>query len=221
MELDMMEMALKVVVLFFYGVATVGLLLYGLNCYVMLTLFMRRRREVQAHHDDRITADDVLAMGDALAVSLLETRGFTQEDFAMAHPGGVLGRRLVLKVSDLMHTGDQIPRVTADTPLSEGLMEMSRKGLGMTAIVNGDGQVAGVFTDGDLRRTLDGSVDIHTTLMKNVMTAECKTVEPDHLAAEAVRILEQNKITALLVVDNARQLVGALNVHDLLRAGVM
>lgn len=162
-----------------------------------------------------------LAMGDALAVSLLETRGFTQEDFAMAHPGGTLGRRLLLKVSDLMHTGEQIPYVTVDTPLSEGLLEMSRKGLGMTAILNGDGQLAGVFTDGDLRRALDGSVDIHTTLMQNVMTAECKTVGPDHLAAEAVRILEQNKITALLVVDNAQQLVGALNVHDLLRAGVM
>jgi arabinose-5-phosphate isomerase len=162
-----------------------------------------------------------LAMGDALAVSLLETRGFTQEDFAMAHPGGTLGRRLLLKVSDLMHTGEQIPCVTVDTPLSEGLLEMSRKGLGMTAILNGDGQLAGVFTDGDLRRALDGSVDIHTTLMQNVMTAECKTVGPDHLAAEAVRILEQNKITALLVVDNAQQLVGALNVHDLLRAGVM
>jgi arabinose-5-phosphate isomerase len=162
-----------------------------------------------------------LAMGDALAVSLLETRGFTQEDFAMAHPGGTLGRRLVLKVSDLMHTGERIPCVAADTPLSEGLLEMSQKGLGMTAIVNGDGQLAGVFTDGDLRRALDGSVDIHTTLMQNVMTAECKTVGPDHLAAEAVRILEQNKITALLVVDDARQLVGALNVHDLLRAGVM
>ena len=162
-----------------------------------------------------------LAMGDALAVALLESRGFTKEDFALSHPGGTLGRRLLLRVGDLMHTGDEVPRVTADTVLGEGLLEMTQKGLGMTGIVDETGRVAGVFTDGDLRRALDGGVDIHKTTMRELMTGGCKTVQPDHLAAEAVRILEQHKITALLVVDADNRLVGALNIHDLFRAGVM
>jgi arabinose-5-phosphate isomerase len=162
-----------------------------------------------------------LAMGDALAVALLESRGFTAEDFALSHPGGVLGRRLLLKVEDLMHTGDDIPRVAPTISMADGLSEMSRKGLGMTSVVMPDGKLAGVFTDGDLRRTLDPPIDIHTTTMADVMTKQCKTVRPEQLAAEAVRILETHKITALLVVDEQNRLVGALNVHDLLRAGVM
>ena len=162
-----------------------------------------------------------LATGDALAVALLESRGFTAEDFARSHPGGALGKRLLLRVEDLMHTGESVPQVTADTPLAGGLLEMSRKGLGMTAVVNGQGHVDGVFTDGDLRRTLDENIDIHATSMSDVMTRNCKTVGPGHLAAEAVRILEQNKITALLVVDEDGLLIGALNIHDLFRAGVM
>jgi arabinose-5-phosphate isomerase len=162
-----------------------------------------------------------LAMGDALAVALLESRGFTREDFARAHPGGSLGRRLLLRVEDLMHTGDAIPRVAPDTPLAGGLVEMSRKGLGMTAVVDAAGRLAGIFTDGDLRRALDGTVDIHSTPMSAVMTARCRTIGPQALAAEAVRLLEQHKINALVVVDDDGRLVGALNIHDLLRAGVM
>jgi arabinose-5-phosphate isomerase len=161
-----------------------------------------------------------LAMGDALAVALLESRGFTVEDFARSHPGGALGKRLLLRVEDLMHTGDQIPRVDADTGLADGLMEMTRKGLGMTAVTTPDGHLQGIFTDGDLRRTLDNNLDIHRTLMREVMTVQCETVRPDQLAAEAVRIMEQRKINALLVVDNDL-LVGALNVHDFFRAGVI
>lgn len=162
-----------------------------------------------------------LAMGDALAVALLESRGFTSEDFALSHPGGSLGRRLLLLVEDLMHIEDAVPRVTADTTLAEGLVEMSRKGLGMTAVIGADERLLGVFTDGDLRRTFDRDVSVHSTRMRDVMTAGCKTIGPKQLAAEAVRILDQHKITALLVVDDRQQLIGALNVHDLLRAGVM
>jgi len=162
-----------------------------------------------------------LAMGDALAVALLEGRGFTREDFALAHPGGSLGRRLLLRVDDLMHAGDGIPRVGPETPLSQGLMEMTRKGLGMTAIVGADGRLAGIFTDGDLRRVLDRGIDVHRTPMREVMTPGCKTVAAGVLAAEAVHLLEQHKINGLLVVDDGGRLVGALNVHDLLRAGVM
>jgi arabinose-5-phosphate isomerase len=162
-----------------------------------------------------------LAMGDALAVALLENRGFTVEDFAMSHPGGALGRRLLLRVEDLMHTGDQVPRVGADTVLAEGLLEMSRKGLGMTAVVGSDEKLEGIFTDGDLRRALDNNIDVHKMTMKDVMTISSTTVTPDQLAAEAVRILEQKKITGLLVVDADGRLAGALNIHDFLRAGVM
>jgi arabinose-5-phosphate isomerase len=160
-------------------------------------------------------------MGDALAVALLESRGFTREDFARAHPGGSLGRRLLLRVEDLMHRGDAMPTVTPATPLAGGLMEMSRKGLGMTSVVGDDGRLAGIFTDGDLRRALDGTVDIHATTMAEVMTVRCRTIGPQALAAEAVRVLDQYKINALVVVDDAGRPVGALNIHDLLRAGVM
>ena len=162
-----------------------------------------------------------LAMGDALAVALLESRGFTVEDFARSHPGGALGKRLLLHVEDLMHTGDQIPRVGADSGLAEGLLEMTQKGLGMTAVTTPDGQLQGIFTDGDLRRALDNNLDVHNTSMRDVMTAQCETVRPDQLAAEAVRIMEQRKINALLVVDDNDLLVGALNVHDFFRAGVI
>jgi arabinose-5-phosphate isomerase len=163
----------------------------------------------------------VLALGDALAVALLESRGFTAEDFARSHPGGTLGRRLLLRVEDLMHKDEQIPRVAHDTPLARGLLEMSQKGLGMTAVVGPNGQLQGVFTDGDLRRALDRNLDVHKTMMNDVMTRDCITVRPDQLAAEAVRIMQENSIMALLVIDDQKTLVGALNVHDFLRAGVM
>lgn len=162
-----------------------------------------------------------LAMGDALAVALLESRGFTAEDFALSHPSGSLGKRLVLRVEDVMHTGDEVPSVSGDVHLSEGLVEMTQKSLGMTAIVDKDNRVLGIFTDGDLRRTLDEAIDVHKTTMTSVMHRECKVTRPDVLAAEAVRIMEENKITGLLVTDDDGRLVGALNVHDLFRAGVM
>jgi len=162
-----------------------------------------------------------LAMGDALAVAVLEARGFTEEDFARSHPGGSLGRRLLLHVEEVMRKGDDLPAVGLDTPLSAGLLEMSRKGLGMTTIVDDARRVIGVFTDGDLRRALDKLVDVHVTRMRDVMTANPKMARPRMLAAEAVHLMETYRITALPVVDDAGTLVGALNVHDLLRAGVM
>lgn len=162
-----------------------------------------------------------LAMGDALAVALLESRGFTREDFALAHPGGTLGRRLLLRVADVMNSGTEVPRIGPDAPLSEGLLEMTRKSLGMTAVVDAAGHLLGVFTDGDLRRAVDRAVDIHRTPMHAVMTTGCKTIGPGALAAEAVHLMEQFKITALLVVDAHEVVVGALNVHNLFRAGVM
>jgi arabinose-5-phosphate isomerase len=162
-----------------------------------------------------------LAMGDALAVTLLEARGFTKQDFARSHPGGSLGRRLLLHVEDLMRTGDAIPRIAPNAKLSDGLMEMSRKALGMTVIVSPEDKVLGVFTDGDLRRTLDKQLDVHSTLMSEVMTPSCKTIAPRELAAEAVHLMEVYRITALPVADEQGRLVGALNVHDLFRAGVV
>jgi arabinose-5-phosphate isomerase len=162
-----------------------------------------------------------LAVGDALAVALLKARGFTEEDFARSHPAGNLGRRLLLHVSDVMRSGSDIPTVRADTPLAEGLMEVTRKGLGMTAIVDGDMRVLGVFTDGDLRRALDRAADLRTTRMDQVMSRQAKTVRPTTLAAEAVHLMETHRITALVVVDADDKIVGALNVHDLLRAGVV
>lgn len=162
-----------------------------------------------------------LVMGDALAVALLEARGFGAEDFAFYHPGGSLGRRLLLKVSDLMHTGDALPRVTQQTPLGEALLEVSRKGLGMTAVVDEGDRVIGIFTDGDLRRTLDQGVDIHSTPIGDVMTSHCRTVSENILAAEALKVMEDSKINGLLVTDSQLRLVGALNMHDLLRAGVV
>jgi arabinose-5-phosphate isomerase len=162
-----------------------------------------------------------LAMGDALAVALLEARGFTPEDFAMSHPGGTLGRRLLLKIGDLMHTGDRIPKVGADVMLTEALMEMTRKGLGLTAIVDGDNRALGVFTDGDLRRVLDAHVDVRRARISEVMTRGGKSAQADQLAAEAVTLMEKHKITALLVVDASHHLLGVVHMHDLLRAGVV
>jgi arabinose-5-phosphate isomerase len=161
-----------------------------------------------------------LAMGDALAVAVLEARGFTEQDFARSHPGGTLGRKLLLHVEDLMRTGDAVPRSAPEAPLSAGLLEMSRKGLGMTVVVDASGRVLGVFTDGDLRRALDRQIDVHATDMRSVMTAQGRSIGPKELAAEAVRLMEVHRITALPVVDAGR-LVGALNVHDLMRAGVV
>jgi arabinose-5-phosphate isomerase len=162
-----------------------------------------------------------LAMGDALAVALLHRRGFTREDFAMSHPGGQLGRRLLLHVRDIMRTGERVPRVAPDLVVSEGLFEISRKGLGMTAVVDDSDRVLGIYTDGDLRRTLDARHDLTTTRIGEVMTRNVKTVRGEMLAAEAVRMMEAHSITALLVVDPGDRLVGAFNVHDLLQAGVV
>jgi arabinose-5-phosphate isomerase len=162
-----------------------------------------------------------LAMGDALAIALLEARGFTPEDFARSHPGGSLGRKMLLHVSDVMRSGDELPCVGPDTLLAAGLLEMSRKRLGLTAVVDAQQRVLGVFTDGDLRRVIDRQIDLHATTMRQVMTANPRSIEPQALAAEAVNRMEQHGITALLVVDAAQHLVGALNIHDLLRAGVV
>jgi arabinose-5-phosphate isomerase len=162
-----------------------------------------------------------LVLGDALAIALLEARGFTADDFARSHPAGALGRRL-LKISDVMHTGAAIPSVRSDATLTEALMEMSRKGLGMTAIVDADGLLLGVFTDGDLRRSLDDhEVDLRMTPVSGAMSRHPKTIGPDKLAAEAAQLMETHKIHALLVVDQDGRVVGALNIHDLLRARVV
>jgi arabinose-5-phosphate isomerase len=162
-----------------------------------------------------------LGVGDALAVALLEARGFTEEDFARSHPAGALGRRLLLHVADVMRTGAEIPAVGAGTLLGEGLLEVTRKGLGMTAVVDAEGRALGVFTDGDLRRALDRAADLRTTRMQDVMTHHAKTVTANSLAAEAMHLMEEFRITALLVVDAEQRVVGALNVHDLMRAGVV
>jgi len=162
-----------------------------------------------------------LAMGDALAIVLLEQRGFREEDFANFHPGGVLGRRLLVRVRDIMHEGDGIPCVTLGTSVSEGLAEMSRKNLGITAVVDDGGKLRGVFTDGDLRRALDRRIDVHDTPIGDVMTRGGKTIQRDDLAAKAVRLMEDHGITALLVTDEGEKLVGALNIHDVFRAGVV
>jgi arabinose-5-phosphate isomerase len=159
-------------------------------------------------------------MGDALAISLLQARGFTAADFARAHPGGKLGRRLLLLIDDIMHTGEQIPRNAPEDLLGTALMEMSRKGLGMTVVTELNNRVIGIFTDGDLRRALDRRIDVHTTPVGQIMTRQCKTVHPGILAAEALRLMETHKINALPVVDENGVLLGAFNMHDLLRAGV-
>lgn len=162
-----------------------------------------------------------LAMGDALAVALLEARGFTPEDFAFSHPGGALGRRLLLTVESLMQKGERLPQVSADVPLTTALMEMTKKGLGMTAIIDPKGVVQGVFTDGDLRRVLDSAADVRTVTVGSVMTPGGKRIKGEALAAEAVQKMEAAKITALMVCDDAGKLVGVIHLQDLLRAGVV
>ena len=161
-----------------------------------------------------------LVMGDALAVALLQARGFTAEDFALSHPGGALGRKLLLKLSDIMHSGDALPMVTPDTVIRDALMEISQKGLGMTTVVNNDGQLVGLFTDGDLRRVLDKRIDVHTALIGDVMTRNPTTAEPEMLAVEGLNLMQDKSINGLVLCKEG-QPVGALNMHDLLKAGVM
>ncbi|WP_010489817.1 KpsF/GutQ family sugar-phosphate isomerase [Pseudomonas sp. S9] len=162
-----------------------------------------------------------LVLGDALAIALLEARGFTAEDFAFSHPGGALGRRLFLKVENVMHTGDGLPTVKRGTSLREALLVMTQKGLGMTVVIDENGLLAGIFTDGDLRRTLDREIDLREATIDQVMTARGKTARAEMLAAEALKIMEDHKISSLVVVDDNDRPIGALNMHDLLRAGVM
>jgi arabinose-5-phosphate isomerase len=162
-----------------------------------------------------------LVMGDALAVSLLQSKGFSRDDFALSHPGGSLGKRLLLQVDDIMHKDSEVPVVADTAKISEALVEMTEKKLGMTAVVNDDNRVVGIFTDGDLRRMLAKNLDVHLTPIAQVMTWPCTLIQADILAAEAMQIMEVKKINALLVVDEQQVLKGALNMHDLLRAGIV
>jgi arabinose-5-phosphate isomerase len=162
-----------------------------------------------------------LVMGDALAVALLQARGFTAEDFALSHPGGSLGRRLLLHVSDIMHQNDRIPNVRETATVSEALLEMSKKGLGMTAITNQNNEVLGIYTDGDLRRSLDKNIDVHSAIIRDVMTVNCRTTKADELAASVVKIMDDYGINGLLVTDDNNKLIGAFNMHDILRAGIV
>lgn len=162
-----------------------------------------------------------LVMGDALAIALLTKRGFNENDFAITHPGGTLGRRLLLHVSDIMHIGDELPVVLKTALLSDTLVIMTRIGLGATVIVDADNTLLGIFTDGDLRRALDNNIDIHKTVISEVMTADCKTINKDLLAAEALSMMDNYRINALPVIDKHNKLIGLLNMHDLLRAKVV
>jgi len=163
-----------------------------------------------------------LAMGDALAVAVLEARGFTEQDFALSHPGGNLGRRLLLRVSDIMHTGVAIPLVNAHTTLKDTLLEMTAKGLGMAGVLDSESnRLAGIYTDGDLRRTFEKMPNIETALVREFMAADCVTIDAERIASEALKIMHDKKINALMVVDAKHQVQGALNMHDLLRAGVV
>lgn len=163
-----------------------------------------------------------LVMGDALAIALLESRGFTQKDFALSHPGGRLGKRLLLHVADIMHKGDDIPRVAQTASLTEALVEMSKKGLGMTTVVDEQNKLLGIFTDGDIRRLLDhGTINIRELNIRDVMKANCLSIEQSKLAAEALEIMDSKRINALPVVDAQQHVIGALNMHTLLRAGVV
>lgn len=162
-----------------------------------------------------------LVMGDALAIALLEARGFTADDFALSHPGGALGRKLLLRNRDLMHSDELLPRVALDATLSEALLEMTHKGLGMTSVLYEDGTLAGVFTDGDLRRILDQQLDIHHTAIGQVIRRGCITVPGEMLAAESVKLMQERKINGLIVVDKQNRPIGAFNMHDVLKAGVI
>jgi arabinose-5-phosphate isomerase len=191
-------------------------------------------READAHLDARVAVEAcplnlaptasttaALALGDALAVALLDARGFNEQDFARAHPGGALGRRLLTHVSDVMRTGESIPSVPEAASFFDVLLEMSRKGMGMSAIVDSSRKVLGIFTDGDLRRTLERKLDLRSLNIADIMKRDPRTIAPQKLAAEAVELMERHKITQLLVVSDAGELVGALNTHDLLRAKVI
>ncbi|WP_438952258.1 KpsF/GutQ family sugar-phosphate isomerase [Porticoccus sp.] len=162
-----------------------------------------------------------LVMGDALAIALLEARGFTAEDFAFSHPGGALGRKLLLKVESIMHSGDELPRVFEDELLKKALVEMTTKGFGMTTVVNRRGELVGVFTDGDLRRAVDNDIDINHSTISQLIKGNCKSVHRELLAAEALKIMEDSKITALVIEDANHHPIGVLHMHDILRAGVM
>ncbi len=162
-----------------------------------------------------------LVMGDALAVSLLDARGFTRDDFALSHPGGSLGRRLLLRVSDIMHCNGDMPSVPSTALIGSALLEMTEKKLGMTAIVDELNRVIGIYTDGDLRRTLARNIDIQNSTISEVMTSQCTLISANILAAEAMQIMEQKKINALIVVDENNIVLGALNMHDLIRAGIV
>ena len=162
-----------------------------------------------------------LVMGDALAIALLESRGFSAEDFAFSHPGGALGRKLLLRVGDIMHGETEVPRVSANQLLQDALLEMTEKGFGMTTVVDSNNKLMGVFTDGDLRRVIDQNIDIGTATMEQVMSANPKTISDAILAAEALTIMESASITALIVEDHSQHPIGVLHMHDILRAGVV
>jgi arabinose-5-phosphate isomerase len=162
-----------------------------------------------------------LVMGDALAVALLESKGFSEKDFAFSHPGGSLGKKLLLTVNDIMHSDDRIPKVIEGTLIADGLMEISKKGFGMTAIVDQEDRLKGLFTDGDLRRAFDARIDMLSTTIDKVMTTNCKTIPADILAAEALSIMENKKITGLLVTNDENKVVGIVHMHDLIHAGVI
>ena len=163
-----------------------------------------------------------LAMGDALAVAVLDVRGFTEEDFALSHPGGNLGRRLLLRVSDIMHTGSAIPLIKENASLKQTLLEMTAKGLGMAGVIDqNEKKLTGIYTDGDLRRTFEKMPNIETAQVKDFMTPNCITIQAEQIASEALKIMHDNRINALMVVDEELQVQGALNMHDLLRAGVV
>ena len=161
-----------------------------------------------------------LVMGDAIAIALLEARGFSAEDFAFSHPGGALGIKLLLKVTDIMRCGEEIPKVNEKVFLSDALLEMSAKGLGMTTVVDNAGKLKGIFTDGDLRRCLDNGHDVHKTPIAEIMTVNCKTINKDILAAEALHLMEERKISVLVVVNEDYSPVGAVHLHDILKAGI-
>ena len=163
-----------------------------------------------------------LAMGDALAIAILQARGFTEEDFALSHPGGNLGRRLLLRVSDIMHTGDAIPLVNTEYSLKQTLLEMTSKGLGMAGVIDPESsRLVGIYTDGDLRRTFEKMPNIETALVKDYMTANCVTIDAERIATEALNLMHDRKINALMVIDQNNLVQGALNIHDLLRVGVV
>ena len=163
----------------------------------------------------------MLAMGDALAIALLDARGFSEQDFARSHPGGRLGKRLLVKVADIMHCDNEVPNVRSDMSLKQGLLEMTSKGLGMTAITDHQNHLLGIFTDGDLRRVLDTNVNVNSTLMQDVMTTNCHTASDHQLAAEILELMQKLRINSIPVTNHNNELIGALNMHDLLNAGVI